>query len=137
MRLCKFLGPFFPTMIDTLDIAADDLEAGYLHHAAAICGAALKTTPDDSRALCHVARPNTRRQHARALEYLPRVHPLELPHLHVETAVAHRGVGGHWAATNTTRQTLLNPSEQPSNACPPCFSCRQLSQTIKVVSVQL
>ena len=124
-------------MIDSLETAAADLESGHLDDAATICGAALKTIPDASPALCHVARSNTRQQHARALEYLPRVHPPELPHLHVETAVAHRGVGGHWAATNTTRQTLLNPSEQPSNACPPCFSCRQLSQTIKVVSVQL
>ena len=129
--LCAYANssaPFFPTMIDTLETAAADLESRHLDDAATICGAALKTIPDDCPALCQVARPNTRQEHGRAPDYLPRVQPPQLPHLHVETAVAHRGVRAHRAATSTTGQTFLNPSEQPSNACAPCFACRQLSQ---------
>jgi hypothetical protein len=116
-------------MVDTPDTAVADLESGHLDDAATNCGAALKTIPDDSSALCHVARPNTRQEYARALEYLPRLQTAELAHLHVETAVAHRGAGAPRARVNTTRQALLNRSERPSNAFAPCFPCRQLSQS--------
>jgi hypothetical protein len=129
--LCKFLDPLFPTMIDLLDTVTADLESGHLDDAEAIWGVALKTIRDVTRALCLMAQACAREERAHALEYLTRVQNPDLAHLHVEIAVAYRGVGVYRAAVRTAPRALvlgLNPSAPLSNACQRCFPWRQLLQ---------
>ena len=132
MCLCKFLDPFFPTMIDLLDSVTADLESGHLDDPETVCSVALKTIPDDAWALRLMTLACAREERAHALEYLTRAQNPDLAHLHVEFAVAHRGVGPHGAAVSTTPRALvlrLNPSEPLSNACQRCFPWRQLLQS--------
>ena len=119
-------------MIDLLDTVTADLASGHLDDAEGICGVALKTISEDTRALCLMARACARAERAYALEYLTRVQNPDLAHLHVEIAVAHRGVGVYRAAVRTAQRALvlgLNPSEPQSNACQRCFPWRQLLQS--------
>jgi hypothetical protein len=130
--LCKFLDPFFPTMIDLLDTVTAHLESGHLDDTDTIGGVALQTIPDDICALCLMVRARVCEARAYAPEYLTRVHNPDHAHLHVEIAVAHRGVGADRAAVSTTPRPLvlrINPSEPLSNACQRCVSWRQLLQS--------
>jgi hypothetical protein len=119
-------------MIDLLDSVAADLESGHLDDAETVCSVALKTIPDDTWALRLMAFACAREERAQALEYLTRVQNHDLAHLHVEIAVARRGVGTCEAAVSTAPQAPvlgLNPSEPLSNACQRCFPWRQLLQS--------
>ena len=119
-------------MIDLLDSVTADLESGHLDDPETVCSVALKTIPDDAWALRLMTLACAREERAHALEYLTRAQNPDLAHLHVEFAVAHRGVGPHGAAVSTTPRALvlrLNPSEPLSNACQRCFPWRQLLQS--------
>jgi hypothetical protein len=118
-------------MIDLLDSVTADLESGHLD-AETVCSVALKTIPDDPRALRLVSLACAPEERAHALEYLIRVQNPDLAHLHVEIPVAHRGVGTYGSAVSTVPRALvlgLNPSEGRSNACQRCFPWRQLLQS--------
>jgi len=119
-------------MIDLLDSVTADLESGHLDDAETVCCVALKTLPDDTWALPLTALACAREARAHALVYLTRVQNPDLAHLHVEIAVAHRGVGTYRIAVNTAARALvwaLNRSEPLSNACQRCFPWRQLLQS--------
>jgi tetratricopeptide (TPR) repeat protein len=104
-----------PTMIDPLDTAASYLDSGRLDEAESICDTVLKAKPNDSSALCLLARAaNARKAHARALDYLARVENPELAHLYVETAVAHRGLGAYGAAVRAAQQAVLLAPDVPN-----------------------
>jgi hypothetical protein len=87
-------------MIDLLDSVTADLESAHLDDAEAVCSVALKTMADDTRSSRLMVLACAREARARALEYLARVQNPDLAHLHVEIAVAHRGVGPHGADTD-------------------------------------
>jgi tetratricopeptide (TPR) repeat protein len=102
-------------MINPLDTAATYLDSGHLDEAETICGTLLKAKPDDSWALCLMARAaNARRAHARALDDLARVDNPDLAHLYVETAVAHRGLGAYGAAVRAAQQAVLLAPDVPN-----------------------
>lgn len=120
-------------MIDLLDTVTAHLESGHLDDADTIGGVAPQTiVADDICALCLMVRARVCEARAYALEYLTRVQNPDLAHLHVEIAVAHRGVGVDRAAVSTAPRPLvlrINPSEPLSNACQRCVSWRQLLQS--------
>jgi tetratricopeptide (TPR) repeat protein len=102
-------------MVDPLNTATAYLDSGHIDEAESICGTVLKSRPNDSQTLCLLARAaNARGAHARALEYLARIENAEIAQLHVETAVAHHGLGAHTDAIQAARRAVLLAPDVPN-----------------------